>query len=63
VRRHQSEKPIEDFVRRMLFRACDLRLRGEGATPKVTGRPLTHVDMERLVAYARRSGFVPSSER
>jgi hypothetical protein len=44
------------------FRARDLGLRGEGGTRKVSGRPLTRVEMERLVAYARRCGFLPPAD-
>jgi hypothetical protein len=46
----------------MFFRAHDLGLRGKGATPKVSGRPLTRVETERLVAYARKWGFLPRTD-
>jgi len=58
-REEQRDKPVEGLVRRMFFRACDLRLRDQGATPKVAGRPLTRVEVKRLVAYARKWAFLP----
>jgi hypothetical protein len=57
------EKPVEGLIRRILFRACDLNLRGEGAVPKVNGRPLTRIEMNRLVQYARKWGFLPPCDR
>ncbi len=50
--------PYEGFVRRLLFAACADALRTGCGAPVVNGQPLTYAHMRRLVAYARRHGFL-----
>lgn len=50
--------PQEGFVRRMLFDMCDKALKRGSTGPIMNGRHLTDDEMRKLVAYARKHGFL-----
>jgi hypothetical protein len=57
-RSETSDLLQEGFVRRMLFDMCDKALKRGSTGPIMNGRHLTDDEMRKLVAYARKHGFL-----